>query len=212
MNNRFPKWWLPYYIVRTLYLKFGVITLVVITPQLTFCVLSYEHFNKVDYIFLLGCWFLLFAPFSINYIIANRRKKKILAIITKVKETGYFNPKISSEFCLFWQNTYLGFDFKKGTFLYVRIYPGRNMDVIGFDAYTLTRTEVEDSNLHLFTEFSSLPMISINTDAASNIANKLYAMKNNSYTYTYNFNFTEILKKKRSEFESMTGLSILSLS
>ena len=77
--------------------------------------------------------------------------------------------------------------------MYIRIYPGNVMDVIGFDAYSLTRTEVEDSKLRLFTKFTSLPMILIDTGAASSIANHLHAMNNKGYSY--NFNFNDVVNK-----------------
>ncbi|HEY4436102.1 MAG TPA: plasmid IncI1-type surface exclusion protein ExcA [Lelliottia sp.] len=206
MNERFPKWWVPYYVVRTLFLRFGVITLALLATLFTVYVISGDFVTADDYIFLFGCWFLLIAPFVINYVIAKNRKQKIRDVIEKIKETGHFNPEIGSEGWLFWQSTYLGFDFQKGTFLYVRIYPGNVMDVIGFDAYSLTRTEVEDSKLRLFTKFTSLPMIPIDTGAASNIANHLHAM--NSKGYSYDFNFNDVVNKKRAEIEALTGLPV----
>ena len=210
MKDRFPKWWVPYYVVRTLFLRFGVITLAILAPLFTLYVVSGDYVTGKDYAFLLGCWFLLVAPFFINYTIAKSRKQKIHAVIDKIKETGYFSPVTNSEGWLFWKSTYLGFDFQKGTFLYIRIYPGNIMDVIGFDAYSLTRTEVEDSKLRLFTKFTSLPMIPIDTGAASNIANHLHAMNNKGYTYDFNFN--DIVNKKRDELENLTGLPVPVLS
>lgn len=206
MNERFPKWWVPYYVVRTLFLRFGVITLALLAALFTVYVVSGDFVTADDYIFLFGCWFVLITPFVINYVIAKNRKRKISAVIEKIKETGLFKPESSSEGWLFWQSTYLGFDFQKGTFLYVRIYPGNVMDVIGFDAYSLTRTEVEDSKLRLFTRFTSLPMIPIDTGAASNIANHLHAMNNKGYSY--NFNFNDVVNKKRAEIEALTGLPV----
>ncbi|MEH5619205.1 MULTISPECIES: plasmid IncI1-type surface exclusion protein ExcA [Enterobacter cloacae complex] len=206
MKDRFPKWWLPYYVVRTLFLRFGVITLALLAPLFTLYVASGDYVTGSDYVFLFSLWFILFAPFIINHGIANNRKKKIFAVIEKIKETGLFKPESNSEGWLFWQSTYLGFDFQKGTFLYVRIYPGNVMDVIGFDAYSLTRTEVEDSKLRLFTKFTSLPMIPIDTGAASNIANHLHAMNNKGYSYDFNFN--DVVNKKRAEIEALTGLPV----
>ncbi|MDR5096704.1 hypothetical protein P7F73_23135, partial [Enterobacter sp. EC-ML 621] len=110
---------------------------------------------------------------------------------------------------LFYQNSTCfvsAYFLKHHPFLYVRIYPGNVMDVIGFDAYSLTRTEVEDSKLRLFTRFTSLPMIPIDTGAASSIANHLHAMNNKGYTY--NFNFNDVVNKKRAEIESLTGLPV----
>lgn len=75
MKDRFPKWWLPYYVVRTLFLRFGVITLVLLAPLFTLYVSSGDYVIGSDYIFLFSLWFMLFAPFIINYGIANNRKK-----------------------------------------------------------------------------------------------------------------------------------------
>ena len=86
MKDRFPKWWLPYYVVRTLFLRFGVITLVLLAPLFTLYVSSGDYVIGSDYIFLFSLWFMLFAPFIINYGIANNRKKKILAVIEKIKD------------------------------------------------------------------------------------------------------------------------------
>lgn len=90
--------------------------------------------------------------------------------------------------------------------MYIRIYPGNVMDVIGFDAYSLTRTEVEGSKLRLYTKLASLPMIPIDTYAASNPANHIHAMNNKGYSY--NFNFPEIVKQKRQKLESLAGMPV----
>lgn len=206
MVDRFPKWWIFYYVIRTLFLRFGVITFGLLSPLFTIYIIYGEYVTPDDYAFLFGCWLILLAPFSINYFIAKKRKHKLLAVLEKIKETGYFNPDKNSEGWLFWKSTYLGFDFQKGTFVYIRIYPGKVMDVIGFDAYSLTRTEVEDCKLRLYTRYTSLPMIPIDTGSASSIADHLHAMNNKGYSY--NFNFSEVVNKKRGELEALTGLPI----
>lgn len=206
MKDRFPKWWLLYYVVKTVFLRLGVISLIILASLLTLYVINGDYVNSNDYLLTLGCWFLLFAPFAINYAIAKKRKHKIQSVLEKIKGTGYFNPVSSSEGWLFWQNTYLGCDYQNGTIVYIRIYPGNVMDVIGFDAYSLTRTEVEGSKLRLYTRFASLPMIPVDTGAASNIANHLHAMNNKGYSY--NFNFPDIVNRKRAEMETVAGMPI----
>lgn len=206
MIERFPKWWIPYYVVRTLFLRFGVITLVLLAPLFTLSVISVDYANGDDYLFLFGCWFLLIAPFGINYSIAKKRKQKLRTVVENIKTTGLFSPNTSSEGWLFWNSTYLGFDFHKGTFLYVRIYPGNVMDVIGFDAYSLVRTEVEGSKLRLYTRLTSLPMIPIDTGSASSIADHLHAMNNKRYSY--NFDFHDVVNKKHKELEQLTGMPV----
>ncbi|QFH52877.1 plasmid IncI1-type surface exclusion protein ExcA [Leclercia adecarboxylata] len=206
MVERFPKWWMPYYVVRTLFLRFGVITLVLLAPLFTLFVMNSGYANGDDYLFLFGCWFFLIAPFGINYSIAKKRKQKLRTVVDNIKTTGLFNPTTNSEGWLFWNSTYLGFDFHKGTFLYVRIYPGNVMDVIGFDAYSLVRTEVEGSKLRLYTRLTSLSMIPIDTGSASSIADHLHAMNNKRYSY--NFDFHDVVNKKHKELEQLAGMPV----
>ncbi|MEG5552363.1 plasmid IncI1-type surface exclusion protein ExcA [Enterobacter wuhouensis] len=210
MRERFPKWWVIYSIAKSLFLKFGVISFLLILLLCSISIAMDDYVRSEAYLYALTSCILLFAPFTINYVIASKRKQKIHTVIEKIKETGHFNPTSNSEGWLFWQSTYLGFDFQQGTFLYIRIYPGNVMDVIGFDAYSLTRTEVEDSKLRLYTRFTSLPMIPIDTGSASSIANHLHAMNNKGYTYDFNFN--DIVNKKRDELEDLTGLPVPVLS
>lgn len=83
------------------------------------------------------------------------------------------------------------------------------MDVIGFDAYSVVRTEVDGSKLSLYTKFASLPMIPVKTGAASSIANHLHAMNHKGYQYS--FNFQEAVNKKRLELEKLTGITVPAL-
>lgn len=201
MTNRFPKWWFSYLVAKSLFYVAGIIGLVFYGIAFLTIAESYD-----EYIIGFGCWFLLIAPFAINYVIAKKRKRKIQSVLEKIKETGHFSPVKSSEGWLFWQNAYIGFDYHKGTIVYIRIYPGNVMDVIGFDAYSLTRTEVDGSTLRLYTKFASLPMLPLKTGAASNIANHLHAMNNKGYSY--NFNFPDIVNRKRTEMETVAGMPI----
>lgn len=204
MVERFPRWWFFYLIGKALFYVVGIISLIFYgTAFLTVAETTDE------YIVGFGCWFLLGLPYAINYRIAKKRKVKINDVLEKVKQTGFFNPTQSAEYFLFWQSTYLGFDFQNGTFLYVRIYPGNVMDVIGFDAYSVVRTEVDGSKLSLYTKFASLPMIPVKTGAASSIANHLHAMNHKGYQYS--FNFHEAVNKKRLELEKLTGITVPAL-
>ncbi|QXB24142.1 plasmid IncI1-type surface exclusion protein ExcA [Lelliottia amnigena] len=201
MTERFPRAWFFYLIGKSLFYVVGIISLVFYgTAFLTVA----ESFG--EYFIGFSCWFVLVLPYAINYFIAKKRKDKIQAVIEQVKKSGHYNPDQNSEYRIFWQSTYLGFDFERGTALYVRIYPGNVMDVIGFDAYSLVRTEVDGSKLSLYTKFPTLPMIPIKTGAASSIANHLHAMNNKGYSY--NFDFNDFVNKKRAEIESLTGLPV----
>ncbi|MEI7307135.1 plasmid IncI1-type surface exclusion protein ExcA [Pectobacterium atrosepticum] len=206
MNDRFPKWWLIYSVAKSLFLKFGVITLLVFSPLFTFFVFDSPYIHTTEYMIVFICWFILVAPFFVNFVIAKKRKHKIQTVLDKIKLSGCFNPTKDSEGWLFWQNTYLGCDYLQGTIVYIRIYPGNVMDIIGFDAYSLVRTEVEGSKLRLYTKFASLPMIPIDTFAASNIADHLHGMNNKGYIY--NFNFPDVVKNKRKELETLSGIPV----
>lgn len=190
MVDRYPKWWFFYLVAKSLFYVAGILSLIFYGIVYITVANSYD-----EYIIGFGCWVLLVAPFAVNYFIAKKRKQKIQSALVEIKATGHFNPTKESEAWFFWKNTYLGFDYHKGTIVYIRIYPGNVMDVIGFDAYSLTRTEVEGSKLRLYTKLASLPMIPIDTYAASNLANHIHAMNNKGYSY--NFNFPEIVKQKR---------------
>lgn len=201
MVDRYPKWWFFYLVAKSLFYVAGILSLIFYGIVYITVANSYD-----EYIIGFGCWVLLVAPFAVNYFIAKKRKQKIQSALAEIKATGHFNPTKESEAWFFWKNTYLGFDYHKGTIVYIRIYPGNVMDVIGFDAYSLTRTEVEGSKLRLYTKLASLPMISIDTDAASNLANHIHAMNNKGYSY--NFNFPDIVKQKRQKLESLAGMPV----
>lgn len=206
MIDRFPKWWLFYIFGRGMFLRFGIVTFLFIGFFGTWCVIDEPSLGAEFYIMAFGCWFLLIVPFLVNYIIAKRRKTQIMQVLDVIKSTGYFKPNIDSEVWLFWKNTYIGFDYHQGTIVYIRIYPGKVMDVIGFDAYGIVRTEVEGSQLRIFTKYASLPMIPVDTGGASSIANHIFGMNNKGYNY--NFNFQNVIKTKRSELEKISGMPI----
>lgn len=206
MVERYPKWWFLYLVSKSLFYVVGILSLIFYGAMYTLVVLMNEYSGYSDYLISIGCWILLIAPFTFNYFIATKRKEKIKSVLDEIKATGHFNPTKESEAWFFWKNTYLGLDYHKGTIVYIRIYPGNVMDVIGFDAYSLTRTEVEGSKLRLYTKLASLPMIPIDTYAASNLANHIHAMNNKGYSY--NFNFPEIVKQKRQKLESLAGMPV----
>ncbi len=206
MVDRFPKWWLFYVVARGLFLRFGVVSLLLIGIIGSLSLFDGQWITIDDYVFTYGCWFLLITPFVVNYIIAKKRKAQIMQVLDVIKATGYFNPIRDSEAWLFWKNTYIGFDYHQGTIVYIRIYPNKVMDVIGFDAYGIVRTEVEGCQLRIFTKYASLPMIPVDTGAASSIANHIFGMNNKGYNYS--FNFQNVIKSKRSELERIAGMPV----
>jgi len=206
MVSRYPKWWLLYATARGVFFRLGVLPLIIMGFLFSLPIFMDSEVRIDFYIYEFGCWFLLIAPFAVNYLIAKKRKQKIQSVLSEIRATGYFSPTKDSEGWLFWKSTYIGFDYNKGTIVYIRIYPGNVMDVIGFDAYSLTRTEVEGSKLRLYTKFASLPMIPIDTFAASSIADHIHGMNNKGYSY--HFNFPEIVKQKRVKLETLAGMPV----
>lgn len=208
MVNRFPGWWLGYALVRGLYLRFGIICLLLLTPLFTLYVFDSEYANKTEYLYAFGGWVLLIGPFVVNYYIAKNRKQRIISVLEEIKATGYFNPDKNSEGWLFWTSTYIGFDHKKGTMVYIRVFPGKVMDVIGFDAYSLTKTETEGGKLSLYTKLTTMPLIplEVGPSSAKSIEATIHAMNNKGYSY--NFNFPEIVKQKRQKLESLAGMPV----
>lgn len=208
MVNRFPSWWLGYVLVRGLYLRFGIISLLLIGILCTLSMLM-DSYARIDiYIYGFGCWFFLIAPFVANYYIAKNRKQRILSVLEEIKATGYFNPDKNSEGWLFWTSTYIGFDHKNGTMVYIRVFPGKVMDVIGLDAYSLTKTETEGGKLSLYTKLTTMPLIQLEVglSSAKSIEATIHAMNNKGYSY--NFNFPDIVKQKRQKLESLAGMPV----
>lgn len=206
VKDRFPKWWIFYSVARSLFLKFGIISFALLFFLCMLPIIFDDYVRSEAYLYAFLSGMFLLSPFAINFIIAKNRKQKLRTVVDNIKATGLFNPTTNSEGWLFWNSTYLGFDFHKGTFLYVRIYPGNVMDVIGFDAYSLVRTEVEGSKLRLYTRLTSLPMIPIDTGSASSIADHLHAMNNKRYSY--NFDFHDVVNKKHKELEQLAGMPV----
>lgn len=103
--------------------------------------------NKVeDYVVTFGSWFLLLAPGIWMYSRAKTRREKIRKVVQTIKESGFYSPEKGYEGLSLTQGAYFGIDLKNGTMLYVRIYPGNIMDVIGFDIHNFTRTVTDDKN------------------------------------------------------------------
>ncbi|WP_157999308.1 plasmid IncI1-type surface exclusion protein ExcA [Escherichia coli] len=73
---------------------------------------------------------------------------------------------------------YFGIDIKKGTALYIRLYPNKTLDVIGIDIDNFTRTVVRENCMEIHTKYVNMPMLelSIGVNSARSIANTLHAM------------------------------------
>ncbi|HAL7610768.1 TPA: ethanolamine utilization protein EutE, partial [Escherichia coli] len=86
-TDRFPTWWLFYYVLRKAYFFLGI-------PFFLFCALGFTEMlcsdryfgNKVeDYVVTFGSWFLLLAPGIWMYSRAKTRREKIRKVVQTIK-------------------------------------------------------------------------------------------------------------------------------
>ena len=91
-TDRFPTWWLFYYVLRKAYFFLGI-------PFFLFCALGFTEMlcsdryfgNKVeDYVVTFGSWFLLLAPGIWMYSRAKTRREKIRKVVQTIKESGFY--------------------------------------------------------------------------------------------------------------------------
>ncbi|WP_176673752.1 plasmid IncI1-type surface exclusion protein ExcA, partial [Salmonella enterica] len=93
--DRFPTWWLLYYVLRKAYFFLGI-------PFFLFCALTstlmlfssrYYGDNIEDYVVTFGSWFLLLAPGIWMYSRAKTRREKIRKVVQTIKESGFYSPE-----------------------------------------------------------------------------------------------------------------------
>ncbi|EEB7409416.1 plasmid IncI1-type surface exclusion protein ExcA [Salmonella enterica] len=208
MSERLPKWCKYANAALTLYLIFGIPCLIFYSLAGIVFVTSNDYHRLDGYIYTYGSWALLIIPCVWLYLSAKKRQKKINTIINSLKETGRFVPDKNLEFRMFWQAKYFGIDVRNGTMLYIGIWPGKVMDVIGFQAGSITETATSGSRIDLHTSFVTLPVISLElvTKYASTIANTIHAINRKGYSYPVNF--PALVQNKKKEWENMTGLPV----
>ncbi|HGV0807646.1 TPA: plasmid IncI1-type surface exclusion protein ExcA [Escherichia coli] len=207
---RFPTWWLFYYVLRKAYFFLGI-------PFFLFCALGFTEMlcsdryfgNKVeDYVVTFGSWFLLLAPGIWMYSRAKTRREKIRKVVQTIKESGFYSPEKGYEGLSLTQGAYFGIDLKNGTMLYVRIYPGNIMDVIGFDIHNFTRTVTDDKKLEIHTKYINLPMVPVPSWCAhpETASNTMHAMASRGYDYPVDF--PRLIQEKRKEWEQIAGMPV----
>lgn len=210
-TNRYPAWWLLYYIIRGGYFFLGI-------PFFLFCASistlmifndSYYAKNTSYYSDAFLWWLLLLTPAIWMYYRAKIRRKKIWKIVEEVKNTGFYSPDKGYEGLSFTQGVYFGIDIKKGTMLYVRVYPGNIMEAIGFDIHNFTRTVMDDKNLEIYTKYINMPVISVPAWCThpKTAANTMHAMAERG-GYDYPVNFPRLIQEKRKEWERIAGLPV----
>ncbi|EHG7423045.1 plasmid IncI1-type surface exclusion protein ExcA [Salmonella enterica] len=209
-TDRFPTWWLFYYVLRKAYFFLGI-------PFFLFCgVMSitgliidpYYGKDVNAYFYILLWWFLLLAPGIWMYSRAKTRREKIRKVVQTIKESGFYSPEKGYEGLSLTQGAYFGIDLKNGTMLYVRIYPGNIMDVIGFDIHNFTRTVTDDKKLEIHTKYINLPMVPVPSWCAhpETASNTMHAMASRGYDYPVDF--PRLIQEKRKEWEQIAGMPV----
>ncbi len=209
-TDRFPTWWLLYYVLRKAYFFLGI-------PFFLFCgVMSitgliidpYYGKDVNAYLYILLWWFLLLAPGIWMYSRAKTRREKIRKVVQTIKESGFYSPEKGYEGLSLTQGAYFGIDIKNGTMLYVRIYPGNIMDVIGFDIHNFTRTVTDDKTLEIHTKYINLPMVPIPSWCThpETASNTMHAMASRGYDYPVDF--PRLIQAKRKEWEQIAGMPV----
>ncbi|HFH2647355.1 TPA: plasmid IncI1-type surface exclusion protein ExcA, partial [Escherichia coli] len=160
------------------------------------------------YFYILLWWFLLLAPGIWMYSRAKTRREKIRKVVQTIKESGFYSPEKGYEGLSLTQGAYFGIDLKNGTMLYVRIYPGNIMDVIGFDIHNFTRTVTDDKTLEIHTKYINLPMVPVPSWCThpETASNTMHAMASRGYDYPVDF--PRLIQEKRKEWEQIAGMPV----
>ncbi|EEJ4252308.1 plasmid IncI1-type surface exclusion protein ExcA [Salmonella enterica subsp. enterica serovar 4,[5],12:b:-] len=206
-TSRYPSWWTFYYALRFIYFM-GIPVLSIFILFGVLSITSSRYVTQEDYIYTYSCLFLLITPAAWMYLRAKTRSDKIKKVITKIKNSGFFSPDKEYEGLSFIQGIYFGVDLKKGTMLYVRIYPGNIMDVIGLDIHNFTRTVVRENCMEIHTKYVNMPMLelSIGVNSARSIANTMHVMASRGYDYPVDF--PRMIQEKRKEWEQIAGMPV----
>lgn len=207
-KDRFPGWWPLYYLLRIAYFCLGIPFLLLFIIFGMLSITSSKYVTQADYIYTYVCLFLLIAPCLWLYTKAKRKKNTIHYVVQKIKDTGYFSPEKGFEGFSLITSTYFGIDIRKGTILYIRIYPNNIMDVIGLDIHNFTRTVTEDKELKIYTKYVNMPMIPVTSwcTSPSSAANTMHAMAERSYDYPVDF--PRMIQEKRKEWEKVAGIPV----
>ncbi|EMW39472.1 putative surface exclusion protein ExcB [Escherichia coli 2785200] len=139
---------------------------------------------------------------------AKTRREKIRKVVQTIKESGFYSPEKGYEGLSLTQGAYFGIDLKNGTMLYVRIYPGNIMDVIGFDIHNFTRTVTDDKTLEIHTKYINLPMVPVPSWCThpETASNTMHAMASRGYDSPVDF--PRLIQEKRKEWEQIAGMPV----
>lgn len=136
----------------------------------------------------------LFLTLFVIFYSINKQRKNIKAFASFFKESGLNVPQPQNIAMNRTGWGYLAIDTKKGTILYINhpdttllnFFSPKDVRVMGFGMYDWKSIEVEGNTLRIYTGIPELPSVAISTGKASQLYEKINAMRNQTWTYEYN--------------------------
>lgn len=158
-------------------------------------------------------WISLLIAIALSTYSIYRQNKNINAFTSFFREL-HFNEASPSNIAKSWTGlSYLALDTKNGTLLYinhpdtsiVNFFFPRDVRVMGFGMYDWKSIEVEGNTLRIYTGNPELPSVSISTGKASQLYEKINAMRNQNWNYEYNIpGYVEHQAKRIAEEQGIT--------
>ncbi|EEP98792.1 hypothetical protein yruck0001_7990 [Yersinia ruckeri ATCC 29473] len=139
-------------------------------------------------------WASLLVVISLTTYAIYRQNKNIKAFTSYFSEK-HFNEASPSNTAKSWTGlSYLALDTKNGTLLYINhpdttifnFFSPKDVRVMGFGMYDWKSIEVEGNTLKIYTGIPELPSVAISTGKASQLYEKINAMRNQTWTYENN--------------------------
>jgi hypothetical protein len=139
-------------------------------------------------------WASLLVVISLTTYAIYRQNKNIKSF-TSYFERSETNVPLPSNIAKAWTGlSYLALDTRRGTLLYINhpdttifnfFFP-KDIRVMGFGMYDWKSIEVEGNTLRIYTGIPELPSVAISTAKASQLYEKINAMRNQTWTYENN--------------------------
>ncbi|WP_033568727.1 plasmid IncI1-type surface exclusion protein ExcA [Dickeya undicola] len=134
---------------------------------------------------LAGFIYLLIAavPVLVWWINGMNRRQRLKQVVDMIRSDAFFQPHDNYHEVCHASGFYFGIDTKNGTLLYVRLIRRGVVDIVGLTMSDLHRRRIEGrGTLRLYTQFTELPCITIETASAQHFFDVLGAMEFRHYT------------------------------
>ncbi|MDN0112700.1 plasmid IncI1-type surface exclusion protein ExcA [Yersinia mollaretii] len=155
---------------------------------------KFYGFQQSDITLSVFIWVSLSLVATLIITTISRQKRNIKAFTSYFSEK-HFNEASPSNTAKSWTGlSYLALDTKNGTLLYINhpdttifnfFFP-KDVRVMGFGMYDWKSIEVEGNTLRIYTGIPELPSVAISTGKASQLYEKINAMRNQTWTYENN--------------------------